>query len=103
MKKLLVFALILSASIAQAGRVKEVMILTEESIAKTLNLSDAQELNTEYSKHQLVEPNMGHDVAVLSTVIILNVTTMTNQEWTCLTQFVKTSTFFKVSETNCKL
>ena len=100
MKKLLVFALFLSAT-AHAGRMDEIVIMTQESIAQTLNLAGGLEHTIQFVSQDFVKANPYRDLAVETKVLVTNVPTIQKHEWTCVTQFVKTPKFFEVSETNC--
>ena len=105
MKKLLVFALLLSAmtsATAQAGRMDEIVIMADESIYQTLNLTYGGDDQVEFHQRGFVQAEPFRDLAVETKLTVTNVPTMNKQEWTCATQFVKTPKFFKVSETFCK-
>lgn len=99
MKKLLVFAL-LAASPAMAGRMDEIVIMTLESVESTLGLAGSPEFPFTVTYQDFTKAAPGRDLAVKTEIVVPN-QDGTNQEWTCVTQFVKTPTFFKVSETDC--
>lgn len=101
MKKLLVFALFSSlASVVQAGRIDDILIMTEESIQATLGLY-SPERAYEISEQDFTKAAPGMDLAIRSNVTVFSRTNNTEQ-WTCVTQFVKTPKFFGVSKTECK-
>lgn len=100
MKKLLAFILFASSP-ALAGRMDEIVIMTSESIEATLGLNQSG-LNYEITYQDFIKAAPGRDLAVLSKVLVTNSYNQENQEWTCVTQFVKTPKFFEVSETECK-
>ncbi|WII72754.1 hypothetical protein QJS83_02575 [Bdellovibrio sp. 22V] len=100
MKKLLVFAL-LAASPAFAGRIDEIVIMTTESVEETLSLLDADK-TYQITYQDFTTPDQGYDLAVQTKLNVRNVHSGRNQEWTCVTQFVKTPRFFDVSKTDCK-
>lgn len=97
MKKLLVFAL-LASSTAMAGRMDEIVIMTMESVEQTLDLNSVY--SYQITKQDFVRAAALRDLAVQTDLVVTR--DGKNQEWTCVTQFVKTATFFKVSETDCK-
>lgn len=100
MKRLLVFVLLLGST-ASAGRMDEILIMTDESIQQTLGLYesgfDYQIISQDFTK---AAPE--RDLAIKTELIVRNGARNSTQQWTCATQFVKTPTFFKVSETECK-
>ena len=100
MKKLLVFAL-LFGSIAQASRMDDILIMTEESIQQTLLLIDPA-LTYEVTAQDFTKAADDRDLAIKSDLMVLDTSRHSTQQWTCVTQFVKTAKFFKVSETECK-
>ncbi|WP_374076382.1 hypothetical protein [Bdellovibrio bacteriovorus] len=99
MKKLLVFAL-LAASPAMAGRMDEIVIMTLESVEETLGLPSSSEFPFTVTSQDFTKAAPSRDLAVKTELFVTN-ENGTNQEWTCVTQFVKTPKFFKVSETDC--
>lgn len=99
MKILLVFAL-LAASPAFAGRIDEIQIMTTEDVEFTLNLWNRPEVSYEITYQNFTAPTAGHDLAV-ETKLVTKDPNQGNQEWTCVTQFVKTPRFFKISKTVC--
>ncbi|CAE81184.1 hypothetical protein AB1A81_17560 [Bdellovibrio bacteriovorus] len=98
MKKLLVFAL-LAASPAFAGRVDEIQIMTTEDVEFTLNLWQNR-ASYQITYQNFTTPSEGHDLAV-QTKLVVNMPNQGNQEWTCVTQFVKTPRFFEITKTVC--
>ncbi|MBV2167191.1 MAG: hypothetical protein KUL82_00680 [Bdellovibrio sp.] len=100
MKKLLVFVL-LAASPAFAGRIDEIVIMTTESVEETLNLLNGDQ-TYEITSQDFTTAAPGNELAVETQLVVRNMHTGRNQEWTCVTQFVKTPKFFEVSETVCK-
>ncbi|MFM6929345.1 MAG: hypothetical protein ACKOX6_12835 [Bdellovibrio sp.] len=99
MKKFLVIALLM-ASTAHAGGIKELSILATEDVEETLNLLD---LDYRYKivTQDFAEKTEGADVAVQTVVKVQNLITGQTKEWTCVTQFVKTATFFDIFSTIC--
>lgn len=100
MKKLLVFVLLLGST-AFAGRMDEILIMTDESIQQTLNLHE-EGLTYQILSQDFTKAAPDRDLAIKSELIVLNGARNSTQQWTCATQFVKTPKFFKVSETECK-
>ncbi|KYG68896.1 hypothetical protein AZI87_06615 [Bdellovibrio bacteriovorus] len=100
MKKLLIFIL-LAASPALAGRIDEIVIMTTESVEETLDLWNTDK-TYEITYQDFTTPDQGFDLAVKTKLNVKNVRESQNQEWTCVTQFVKTPRFFDVSKTDCK-
>lgn len=98
MKKLLVFAL-LAASPAFAGRIDEIQIMTTEDVEFTLNLWQNRE-SYQITYQNFTTPTEGHDLAVKTELVVKN-PNQGNQEWTCVTQFVKTPRFFEITKTVC--
>ncbi|WP_347355804.1 hypothetical protein [Bdellovibrio sp.] len=99
MKKLLVFAL-LASSTAFAGRVDEIQIMTTEDVEFTLNLWNTPGRTYEITYQNFTQASEGHDLAVETKLIVTNAG-QGNQEWTCVTQFVKTPRFFEITKTVC--
>jgi len=98
-KKFLVIALLM-ASTAHAGDIKELGIMATEDVEETLNL-----LDLDY-RYRVVDQGFadaieGADVAVKTSVKVQNLITGQTKEWTCVTQFVKTATFFDIFATIC--
>lgn len=100
MKKLLVF-IVLASSIAHAGRMDEILIMTEESIQQTLNLQNP-DVVYQIMEQDFTKAAPERDLAIRSDLLVLTEAKNSTQQWTCVTQFVKTPRFFKVSETECK-
>lgn len=96
MKKLLAFLLLWTLP-ASAGKMKEIAIMATESVEAViginpdfLQITDQRLVNVE-----------GMDLAVQTKVFITVPWRDGKQEWTCLTQFVKTPQFFEVLKTEC--
>ena len=98
MKKLLIFAL-LAGSTAHAGRMDEILIMTDESIQQTLGLYEAGAYQVTSQDFTKAAPE--RDLAIKTELILRSEPRNAAQQWTCVTQFVKTPKFFKVSETEC--
>ena len=99
MKKFLVIALLM-ASTAHAGGVKEIGIMATEDVEETLDLS-SPDYRYKILSQGLIPATDGADVAVQTTVKLQNLITGQTKEWTCVTQFVKTPTFFDIWSTIC--
>lgn len=96
MKKMLV-CLLLMALPASAGKMKEIAIMATESVEAAMGINpDFMQITDQ----RLVSVE-GMDLAVQTKVFITVPWRDGKQEWTCLTQFVKTPQFFDVLETNC--
>lgn len=100
MKKLLAFALFF-ASPAWAGRMDEIVMMTLQSVSTTLGVNH-DEISVKVTSQDFTKAAPQRDLALKSILLLTNVNTQENQEWTCVTQFVKTPKFFEVSETECK-
>ncbi|GEM_PF-1731381 len=99
MKKLLVFAL-LAAVPAMAGRMDEIVIMTTESVEQSLGLLDPN-VTYQITSQDFTKAAVARDLAVKTELVVTKVDSGKSQEWTCVTQFVKTPRFFEVSETDC--
>lgn len=99
MKKLLVFVLLLGST-AHAGKIDEILIMTDESIQQTLGLYEPGAY--EVTDQDFTKAAAERDLAIKTELIELRGPRNAAQQWTCVTQFVKTPKFFKVSETECK-
>lgn len=99
MKTFLVIALLM-ASAAHAGDIKEIGIMATEDVEITLDLSNP-DYRSKILNQGLITATDGADVAVQTTVKIQNLITGRTKEWTCVTQFVKTPTFFEIWSTIC--
>lgn len=78
----------------------EIVSMTMESIEETLQLNGT-DFAFEIISYEFTKAGPNRDIAVKSAVLVTNLTTEKNQEWTCVTHFVKTPKFFKISETEC--
>ncbi|MEK2689349.1 hypothetical protein [Bdellovibrio sp. GT3] len=100
MKKLLVIALLFASATAQAGRIKEVVIMATEDVEQTLDL-----LNPDYRytiKGQgFTQADDSAGTAIKTIVNVRNLITLQTREWTCVSQFHKTPEFFEITYTIC--
>lgn len=96
MKKLLA-CLLLWTLPASAGKMKEIAIMATESIEALMSIDPDY---IQITDQRLVSVE-GMDLAVQSKVFVTVPWRDGKQEWTCLTQFVKTPQFFEVLKTSC--
>lgn len=89
------------ASSTWAGRMNEVVILSLESIEQKLGLDSAahqyQVLHQEFTTTKI-----DAGLAVQTQLVVTHILGGTTQQWTCVTQFVRTARFFEVLKTECK-
>jgi hypothetical protein len=100
MKKLLVFVLLLGST-AWASRMDDILIMTEESIQYAIRVNDPN-MTYEIIAQDFTKAAAERDLAIKTDLHVTNGARNRTEQWTCVTQFVKTPKFFKVSETDCK-
>ncbi|AFY00384.1 hypothetical protein [Bdellovibrio bacteriovorus] len=94
MKALLIAALMFVSAPAFAGKMKEIYIMTTDSILENFGFDDSQVQIDDY-KFVTVE---GEDLAVQTTVRVY----YTRAVYTCVTTFKKTEHFYDVKNLRCK-
>lgn len=94
MKAFLIAALLVVSSSAHAGKMKEIYIMTTDSILETFGFDESMVQIDDYHFVQVE----GEDLAVQTTVRVY----YTRAVYTCVTTFKKTETFFAVKKLRCE-
>ncbi|MGZ3775235.1 MAG: hypothetical protein ACXVCY_03745 [Pseudobdellovibrionaceae bacterium] len=96
-----IIVVLLLCSNAFAGGLKEVAIMATESVEENLFLNDGDH-SYQITSQDLATPEENANFAIETKVTIRSIHSGRTENWTCLTQFIKTAEFFKVSKTDCK-
>lgn len=99
MKKIFFIATLLFANFASAGKIKELLIMAEDSIIEQLYSQGDNTLS--FSNQHLLSNSQGQPQIKMD-VTSRNAHNGRLTQYSCTVDFVATPSFFEVAETNCQ-